>query len=261
MKIIFLGSGSSKGIPREGHRDPLCTDARRKGSKSRRRRSSAIIENAGRRILIDVSPDFLSQIKRARVSGIDAVLITHAHADATGGLRDLRTWMRFVRHPAIPVYAHPQTLRRIRDALSSVLIPNAVRPFRSAKIAGVDVTFIPVRHGMRGIATYGFRFGRRLFYASDMDGTSARGIRMIRGTAVAVLDGAFWNHKRLRGHFAVPETLEFAKTIRPRRLIITQSGHTYPPHRIAERSVKLLAKKRACPFPVQLAFDGMTAVL
>ena len=257
MRLTILGSGSSKGISRVGHRDALCVDARKKGSKSRRRRSSALVEQAGRRILIDVSPDFLSQMKRARVSRLDAVLLTHAHADATGGLSDLGKWIRLRRHDPVTLYAHPDTIRRLRRSFPKSIIPIPVRPFRMITIAGMNIRFIPVRHGMRGIATYGFRFGRRLFFASDMDATSPAGIKIIHGTPTIILDGAFWEDKRLRGHFSVPDTLEFAKTIRPRRLIITQSGHSFPPHNLAEAEIRRLAKQKSCPFPVKLAYDGM----
>lgn len=257
MKLTILGSGSSKGIPRTGHRDPLCSDARRSGSKSLRRRSSALIEHAGKRILIDVSPDFISQMRLGRITKIDAVLITHAHADAVGGLRKFGIWARFLHHTPVPIFAHPDTIRRIQRSLPEALVPKPVRPFQKINIAGIPIRFIPVRHGVRGIATYGFLFGKNLFFASDMDGTSPRAVRLIQGVRTAVLDGAFWNYKRLRGHFAVPETLAFAQKIRPRRLIITQTGHSFPPHHLAEREIRRLAKKINCTFTVQLAYDGM----
>lgn len=257
MKITFLGTGSSRGIPREGHRDLLCRTARRRGSKSRRGRSSTLLQVKGKNIIIDVSPDFLAQAKREKLKKIDAILITHAHDDAYGGLSDLGKWIKLIRHMAIPLYAHASTLLAIKKHIPPAVLPVRVPEFHTAKVAGIKVRFIPVNHGVHHIATFGFLFDKNLFYASDMDGASERAKKIIRGAKTLILDGAFWERRMIPGHFPAPETIAFAKKLNPKKLIITQSGHTYPPHERAARELQKIARKQKCTFPVLLAYDGM----
>ncbi len=216
-----------------------------------------MLQFGGKNILIDVSPDFLEQAKRARLKKIDAVFITHGHDDAYGGLSDLKKWLARNSHPPILVFSHSSTLKYIKKLLPSAAIPKPSRPFSRTTLFGKKISFIPVRHGLIPLPTYGFLFGRDLFYASDMDRASARARRIIKNTKTVILDGAFWNIKRLRGHFTAPDTINFAKELHPKKLFITQSGHSYPPHEKAQRELKKIAKTKSCRFPVQLAYDGL----
>ena len=88
MTLTFLGTGPAAAIPRRGCRCSACVDARR-GGKSRRTRSAVLVMDGKTAILIDAGPDILGQLKRERIRRFDAVLLTHGHSDATGGLRDL----------------------------------------------------------------------------------------------------------------------------------------------------------------------------
>lgn len=195
MQLTFLGSGPAEAIPRAGHQDTLCQAARRPNSKNRRSRSSALLKHQGKNILIDVSPDFLKQAQKARLRRIDTILLTHAHSDATGGLKDLDQWMKKIKHGPIQLYAYSSTISHIKNKIPKIITPIAVRPFRKIDVTGKKVTCIPVFHGINDIATFGFLLGRELFFASDMAGMNKRAQRLLHGVKTLIIDGAFWNKK------------------------------------------------------------------
>ncbi len=257
MKLTFFGTGPAEAIPRDGHADALCASARKHGSKSRRGRSSALLQIQGKNILIDVSPDFLSQARREQLKKIDAIFITHAHNDSYGGLPDLGKWIKISRHKPIPLYGHRSTIRAIKKYFPPEIKPISMPEYHTLNIAGIKVRFLPVNHGVYHIATFGFLFAKKLFYASDLDGAAWRAKSFIRGTRILVLDGAFWSQKRLRGHFTMPETIAFASKLRPKQLFITQSGHTYPPHNGAQKIIDTFCQKQKAAFNARLAYDGL----
>ncbi len=97
MKLTFLGTGTSQGVPVIGCRCEVCASADR---RDRRLRTSAMVETRGRRLLIDAGPDFRYQMLRAGVSRVDAILLTHEHKDHIGGLDDVRA-LNFVDYPVV----------------------------------------------------------------------------------------------------------------------------------------------------------------
>src|SRR5579883_2886600 len=119
MKVTMLGCGPSWGVPRIGNGWGQCDP---KNPRNRRRRVSALVEEAGATLLIDTSPDLREQLLDAGVARIDAVLFTHAHADHLHGIDDLRTVNRLMRR-AIPLYADGKTLDEIRTRFGYVLAP------------------------------------------------------------------------------------------------------------------------------------------
>ena len=257
MRLTFLGTSSSRGMPRDGHTDALCTDALIPGSKSRRGRSSVLIEQDKANILIDATPDFVEQISREKVSRISTVFLTHAHGDASGGLQQLGAWIHKQNHQPIPLYGHPSTIEAVRARIPNNIIPRPTKPFASLNVSGEKIVCLPVNHGVYHIATFGYLFPKKLFYASDMDGTPAKTIALIKGTPTLILDGTFWERQIIRGHFTTIQSIEFAKKVKPRRLILTQLGHTHPPHAEAVRLLSKIVKKQKCTFLVQLAYDGL----
>lgn len=257
MRLIFLGTGPAEAIPRSGHTDALCTDARKAGSKSKRGRSSALLQVEGKNILIDASPDFLAQVEREKITKIDAVLLTHAHSDATGGITDLGRWLSSLKVLPVPLYGHPETLDWIKKRVPLTLLPHPVAPYAKEKIESISILFLPVFHGVKPLAAYGFRFEKKLFYASDMEAMEKRGLTLIGGVETAVIDGTFWDKQILRGHMSAAQSLELGKKINPQKLFLTQSGHTFPPFDIAERLFCKMVESKNCAFRAQLAYDGL----
>lgn len=262
MTITFLGTGPAEGIPRNGHTDALCRDARRRDSKSRRTRSSALLVLNGMRALTDASPDFEIQKKRLGRGGLDAILLTHGHRDAIGGLPNLAAWLRARGQEDVPVYSHPDTFKRIGDDLHAPLRAVPVRPFGTFRLGQITVRCIPMVHGVtQRIGTYGFLFKRHLFYASDMERTTPRGLPLLHKTRTLVLDAAFCKKPRLPGHSTVAEILEFAARIRPRLVVLTQCGHSYPTFNIARHDIRQFVKNKNYPFRVQLGYDGLSLTI
>jgi len=157
MKIIVLGSGTSHGIPVVGCSCPVCTSSE---SKDKRMRSSVYIEGAGgEKVLIDAGPEFRLQALRAGISGLDAVFLTHSHADHLHGLDDVRP---FCREKPLPVYGNEQTIAEMIARFSYVfgeaaqrgggkprLLPQAIDG--PVRIGGLTFTPVPVKHGILDI--------------------------------------------------------------------------------------------------------------
>lgn len=263
MRLTFLGTGPSRSIPRKGHRDPLCRDAR-KGGKSRRLRSAAVLSVGGKTILIDAGPDIYQQLNRYQPARIDAVLLTHAHADAGAGIRKLGSWLSRKQHGSrVPLFGRATALRRLREQFGSVdeLQFRRCLPYRSFSIGPVTITPFPVRHSATpGWPTLGFSFGRRLAYASDVSSIPQRSLALLRGTRTLVLDGTTYFNSFLPTHLSVTAAIDVASAVKARKLMLTQIGHSYPPHDEAMRAIRRYWKTHGMRYPtsVGLAYDGLS---
>lgn len=254
MELLFLGTGPAEAIPRAGHADVLCRDAMRPLSKSRRLRSAAILRSGDTEILIDAGPDIGYQLASRRVQRLDAALITHAHLDAAGGLRMLSDWASACGR-ILPVYTEPPTLKRY--GAFPGLEYRFVKSGGTARIGALTVRFVRVRHSLRpGFPTLGFRVGK-LAYASDVASIPTSALRHLLGIETLVLDAAFWFERKFRGHLTPDKAVKYAQWLGVGHLVLTQTGHTYPPHDEAEAALKAYAKVHALHLKVTLAYDGL----
>lgn len=274
LALTILGSGPAEAIPRLGHRDELCRDARRKGSKSRRTRSSVWLCDADNRgthaesrrhksILIDCSPDFKKQVRHAHIKKIDAVFCTHAHRDAVGGLDHLARWWPQRQAAPPTIFAECRTITHIR------MRTHAANFFRWREVtSGVPVTVgaltitpLRVAHTLKKeFPTLGFLIGRTCCYISDTKSVPAATRRLLKGVPRLILDAAFYfNRRRLPYHLTPDRAIRIATALRAQHLYLTQTGHTYPPHEAAEKEICRWWRKSKSAFPksVHLCFDGM----
>lgn len=254
MDVLLLGTGPAEAIPRIGHSDALCADALRPHSKSRRLRSAALVRSGDTTILLDAGPDIGYQLASHRVHRIDAVLLTHAHLDAAGGLAAVSSWASAGGNP-LPVYTESATRKRYGDFPS--LEYAFVRAGATAKIGRMSVRFLRVRHSqLPGFPTFGFRIGK-FAYASDVASIPAPTLRHLQGVRTLVLDAAFWFERKFRGHLTPDASIRYAQWLGVEHLVLTQTGHTYPPHHEAEAFLKHYARSHAPGLKLSLAYDGM----
>ncbi len=231
MRLTFLGTGTSQGVPVIGCRCEVCqsTDVR-----DNRLRTSAMVECGDCRIIIDAGPDFRQQMLRTGAREIDAILLTHEHKDHTGGLDDVRAF-NFVDYPTIRVvdiFANAQTAVAIKKDYDYAFAENkyigapemrlheidTTKPF---KVKGRDIVPINGRHSEH-FAVTGYRIGP-LAYMTDfkelLDGEEQK----LQGIDTLVVNAL--RFKPHHSHFNVEEAVALINRIRPRVAYLTHLSH------------------------------------
>lgn len=240
MRATFWGTGTSTGVPMVGCGCAVCRSA---DPRNRRRRASLLVEDEGRRWLIDAGPDFRQQALDARVDLLEAVLLTHPHADHILGLDDLRplSWKR-----PVPVWADAATEAAVHRAFPYFFEPSDGKTSRPqltfhrltagepATVEGLGVLPLAIRHGDQSIL--GFRVGG-LAYLTDCNGIPADTLARLSGLDVLVL-GAL-RTKPHPTHFSLDEAVAAATAVNARQTYFTHFSHdvdhgawagTLPPH-------------------------------
>jgi phosphoribosyl 1,2-cyclic phosphate phosphodiesterase len=249
ITIKVLGSGTSVGVPTIGCECRTCTSV---DPRDNRLRPSILIQFDGHNVVVDTTPDFRQQALRARISRLDAVLFTHAHADHIMGLDDVRPF-NFRQGGHIPIYGSADTIANIKNSFRYIFdsknaessIPKLdvnVVEHRSFDLFGVKFTPIPVAHG-RG-EVYGFRFGDAA-YLTDHNEIPDRSLALLEGLDVLFLDAL--RHKPHPTHSTVERSLEHVKLLAPKRAYFTHISHDLP-HARTESQL---------PSHVRLAYDGL----
>ncbi|MBR5484515.1 MAG: MBL fold metallo-hydrolase [Alistipes sp.] len=255
MKLTFLGTGTSQGVPVIGCRCEVCQSA---DERDQRLRTSAMVECEDCRIIIDAGPDFRQQMLRTGARAIDAILLTHEHKDHTGGLDDVRAF-NFVDFPIIRVvdiFANTQTAAAIKKDYDYAFADNkyigapemrlhtidTAAPF---KVKGHEIIPINGRHSERFFVT-GYRIGP-LAYMTDfkelLDGEEEK----LQGIDTLVVNALrFREH---HSHFNIEEALALINRIKPRVAYLTHMSHEIGLH--AETAEKL-------PEGVFLGYDGLS---
>lgn len=261
MKITILGSGSSNAIPHLSCRCETCRAAREGSAKSKRTRASMLVEYKNRTVLIDCGPDFKDQIKRLPLHAkqtIDACIITHAHIDACGGLKFLN---EFAEHQDtyIFLYLLEGTARRVKHLSRFKRLKTVyLKPLVPVTEGRVKITPIPVKHGMKTLhyPTLAYRIND-IIYASDCAGAENEYMKFFRKPKIAFLDGSMWFGTQIRGHFSVPDAIDFANKIHAKKVFLTHIGHSFPPHENAEKEVKRYAKIKSKNMEINMTYDGL----
>lgn len=256
MRLRFLGTGTSFGIPVVGCGCDVCTSA---DPRDRRTRHAAILESddGRRRILVDTPPELRIQLVRDGIDHVDAVWFTHCHADHTHGVDDLRAFS--IRRPdAVPAWADEacaDTLRTKFDYIFSdedstpegttrpEVALHTFRPFEAVEIAGFRILPLPVTHG--NLLAFGFRVGD-LGYITDAKTLPDRTLEALKGVRVLVLN-ALWFGKRHPTHLTVEEAIDIARVVGAERTYLTHLTHRL---RHADLEARL-------PHGIAPAYDGL----
>ena len=268
IKLTILGSGPAMAIPRPGHTDITCRAARRPGSRSRRRRSSLLVEHCGRHILIDAGPDVLEQLAMAKIKRPDAVFLTHAHADASGGVDILASILRGTDEKPFFLYAEPAVLRRVKRIFSlfharpKTIFKNAIFktiwPGRVVSPFGLQIIPLRVAHSLTpGFPTVGYLIEKKFAYISDFASIPPLSIKLLEKINVLILDATMWFGTKMASHQNTAQTIELGRQLGVKKLYLTQIGHNYPPHKIAQKEITVYCRKNKIKFPVVLAYDGL----
>ena len=193
MKVTFLGTGTSHGIPVIGCSCPVC---RSTDPRDKRYRSSIMVEEGGRRIVIDTGYEFRLQMLREQVSSLDAVLYTHSHADHLSGIDDLRV---FCQDGRFPIYSNQATADYIATHYSYAVKDDGfpgtphfdshvLEPYEEVTIAGFQITPIPLVHGrIQHLPVFGYRIGSRFAYLTDLSYVPDEVVDALQGVEVFVI--------------------------------------------------------------------------
>ncbi|GMH14230.1 hypothetical protein Nepgr_016071 [Nepenthes gracilis] len=276
-EIIFLGTGTSEGIPRVScltdpiKTCPVCAKAIEPGNKNRRRNTSILIcypGSSGRRnVLIDAGKFFyhsaLKWFPTYGIRALDAVIITHSHADAIGGLDDLRDWTNNVQ-PYIPIYVAMRDFEVMKKTHyylvdTSVIIPGAAvselqfniieeEPF---VVHDLKFTPLPVWHG-HGYRSLGFRFGN-ICYISDVSEIPDETYPLLKDCELLVLD-ALRPDRSSSTHFGLPRALDEVRKIGPKKTLFTGMMHLMDHEEVNKRLTRLMETDG---LDVQLSYDGL----
>lgn len=258
MKLTFLGTGTSQGVPVIGCKCEVC---RSEDGRDRRLRTAAMVEMGGKRFIIDAGPDFRYQMLREGVTHIDAILLTHEHKDHTGGIDDVRAF-NFVDFPVIHtmhIYGNEPTITSIRRDFHYAFSEDKYRGVPEIELHTIaedkpfvvaDVEVMPVvgSHSER-FRSVGFRFGE-LAYLTDMNAIADEEIAKLQGVKVLVVNALRWESHN--SHFSVAEALEVIRRVAPERAYLTHMSHRIGLHAVVEQHL---------PEGVYLAYDGLTVTI
>lgn len=261
LELIFLGTGTSAGVPMIGCECPVC---RSDDPRDQRSRASVLIrypDTAGRprQYLIDTAPEMRQQVIRQRIDRIDGVLFTHSHADHIFGLDDLRRFNAVMKAP-IDIHAERDVIDRLRGMFSYIfephknvnqsfvaaLIPHAVTPGEPIDLFGTTWTPIRLLHGRLPIVGYRIDHGgESIAYCTDVSSIPPESFPLLGGLDVLVIDALRYRHHPT--HMTVDQALDVIDRVQPRRAYLTHIAHDIL-H--ADLSPKL-------PENVLLPYDGL----
>lgn len=253
MKITFLGTGTSQGVPVIGCRCEVC---RSLDYRDKRLRVSVLIQTEHTTLVIDTGPDFRQQMLRERVSRLDGILLTHSHKDHIAGLDDVRAF-NFLQEKGMPIFGKPETLEQVRKefyyAFEEKKYPGTPEltlheiDSDAFEVNGIKITPLPVMH-MR-MPVLGFRIGD-FSYITDANFISDDTLKKISGSRILVLN-ALQREKHL-SHFNLHEALEQAKIIGAEQTYFTHVSHKMGLHHAVSKEL---------PESVSFAYDGLAITL
>ncbi len=226
MKVTFLGTGTSQGIPIIGSTHPVCLSD---NPKDKRLRVSVLVEWDEYTYVVDCGPDFRQQMLRANVSKIDGIIFTHEHADHTMGLDDIRPF--FFKQGDIDLYAHKRVFKALKKRFDYIFtskekypgVPSVTqhvienKPFKLNNLKVVPIDGLHYK-----LQVFGFRF-KDFAYLTDMKTVDDKEVEKLRNLDVLVVNAL--REEPHMSHFNLDEALSFIEKVKPKTAFLTHISH------------------------------------
>ncbi|SMG37676.1 phosphoribosyl 1,2-cyclic phosphate phosphodiesterase [Marivirga sericea] len=253
MKVTFLGTGTSQGVPVIACDCKVC---RSLDYRDKRTRTSIHIEKDGKSIVFDTGPDFREQMLRERINRLDAVIYTHEHKDHTAGLDDVRSY-NFKQQMDMPLYGRKPVLEQIQKEFSYIFATNkypgipqvALNEIENTpfQVEGIEIQPIDVLH--HKLPVFGYRIDD-FSYITDVNYISEAEKEKIKGSKVIVLSAL--QKKSHLSHFNLEQAIETVEELEIPQAYFIHMGHRMGLHRDVEKEL---------PEGMQFAYDGLQITL
>jgi phosphoribosyl 1,2-cyclic phosphate phosphodiesterase len=251
MKIYFLGTGTSQGIPVIGSQHPVCLST---NSKDKRLRVSIWIQDLDFSIVIDCGPDFRQQMLMSNCPKIDAILFTHEHSDHTAGIDDIRPFNFFQNQP-IPIFAHKRVIENLKIRFDYIfetenkypgapsVVVNEVVTNNSFQIKNKTIVPIDVLHG--NLQVFGYRIDD-FAYITDIKTITKNEIDKLKNIKTLIV--SCLHETEHHSHFNLKEALDFIHLVQPQKTYLTHISYTFGFHNEIQKQL---------PENVYLAYDNL----
>lgn len=250
MRVEFLGTGTSQGVPIIACKCPVCSS---KEPKDKRLRASILISHLNQHLVVDCGPDFRAQMLRCGIDTLDAILFTHAHRDHMAGLDDIRGFNFAMKKP-IDIYCEKRVEKAIRKeffyAFEEPKYPGvpemnmhqiSLEPFTL-----IDLPILPIQVWHHKLPILGFRF-HNFVYITDANKIEPKELEKIKGCKVLVLNAL--RREPHISHFTLDEAVALVEYIKPEVAYFTHISHQLGIHKDVENEL---------PDNIHLAYDGLT---
>lgn len=250
MKVTFLGTGTSQGVPVIGCKCEVCQSI---DFRDKRTRSSIFVEVDGLCLVIDTGTDFRHQMLREGIDQLDAIIFTHQHKDHTAGMDDIRPFY-FKNETDMPIYGTVPVIDQLKQEFAYIFaehkypgVPgveiNHIQKDQSFKIQDTEIIPIEVMHYK--LPVLGFRF-RNFTYITDANHIDDQEIEKMKGSEVLVLNAL--HHEKHISHFNLEEAIDMAKKVNAKHTYFTHMSHRMGLHREVSKDL---------PKNMSFAYDGL----
>lgn len=250
MKVYFLGTGTSQGIPVIGSNHPVCLS---ENPKDKRLRVSVWVQTNNESIVIDCGPDFRQQMLISKCTKIDAILFTHEHADHTAGIDDIRPFNH--KQGELNIYAHLRVIKNLKRRFDYIFetenrypgapLVNAIEVVNNSTFKIGNSNVIPINASHSNLQVFGYRI-ENFAYLTDVKAIEAEEIDKIKGVKILVINAL--REESHHSHFSLQDAIDFVTLVQPEKAYFTHISHLLGFHDQVEKKL---------PSNVFLAYDNL----